>query len=240
MAAASDSWGQGPARTRPARHRQGRFRAFRSARRHSFLVRRLRVLLPVAGVLMITGFAVATHFGLPGDLDLSTARLSVTSNGIVMERPNLKGFDQRNREYSVVADRAVQALTKPNEVRLDTIVATLGTTATGLTTVTAETGDFDRNKNTMKLHGAIRIESSEGYMVTMTDADIDFAAGTMSSPNATTMTHATQTTTGQRISVTEGGKIIRLEGGVRTDITPPPRDPARQQDEPGMRDEVQP
>ena len=233
--AATDSWDRGPVRVQPLRHRQGRFRAFQSARRHSRWVRRLRLLLPVAGIVMIAGFAVATHFGLPENLDLSAARLSVTSNGIVMEHPNLTGFDQRNREYSVVAERAVQALSKPNEVHLDAIVARLGTQDAGLTTITAQSGDFDRIKNTMKLHGAIRVDSSEGISVDMTDADIDFAAGTMSSPNATTLTQGAQTTTGQRIAVSEGGKVIRLEGGVRTDIEPsadmradaavPPQDP---------------
>ena len=219
-------WQNATAPPRRGSDRQRRRRAFQAARRHSRLVRRLRILLPAGGICVVVAFVIGTHLALPGDLDLSAARLSVTPSAIIMERPHLKGFDARKREYSVQADRAVQALANPNSVRLENIVATLGEGPESATKVTAESGDYDRVASTLKLYGAIAVDSSDGYLVSMTDADIDFEAGTLASPNPTTMTQGTHTTTGQRISVTEGGKVIRLEGGVRTTFTPAKRESA--------------
>ena len=122
--ALSASWQDAAAPSRPVSDRQRRRRAFQAARRHSRLVRRLRILLPVTGTCLVLAFFVVTRLSLPEGLDLSAARLSVTPSAIIMERPHLKGFDKRNQEYSVVAERAVQAMGNPNVVRLEKIAAT--------------------------------------------------------------------------------------------------------------------
>lgn len=218
--ALSASWQNAAAPQPPVTERQRRRRAFQAARRHSRRVRLLRVFLPVAGGFVVLALFVATRLSLPEGLDLAAARLSVTPSAIIMERPHLKGFDKRNQEYSVAADRAVQAIATPNLVRLETIVATLGTEGQSQARITAEAGDYDRVASTLKLHGAIAVQSPEGYSVTMTDADVDFNAGILTSPNPTTLVLGTLTTTGQRISVSDDGDLIRLEGGVRTTITP--------------------
>ncbi len=57
----------------------------------------------------------------------------------------------------------------------------------------------------------------------MTDADIDFNAGTMRSDNPVTVIYADGEITGQRFRATEGGKRILFEGGVSTTIMPPKR-----------------
>ena len=224
--ALSEPWQDAAAPPRPVSDRQRRRRAFQAARRHSRLVRHLRILLPVTGACVVLAFFVVTRLSLPESLDLSAARLSVTPSAIIMERPHLKGFDKRNQEYSVVAERAVQAMGNPNVVRLEKIAATLGSDGTGQTQINAESGDYDRAAGTLKLHGAIAVDSTDGYSVTMTDADIDLDAGTLASSNPTTLVQGTHTTTGNRLSVTDDGKVIRLEGGVRTTFLPGKRQPA--------------
>jgi lipopolysaccharide export system protein LptC len=224
--ALSASWQDAAAPSRAVSDRQRRRRAFQAARRHSRLVRRLRILLPVTGTCLVLAFFVVTRLSLPEGLDLSAARLSVTPSAIIMERPHLKGFDKRNQEYSVVAERAVQAMGNPNVVRLEKIAATLGNEGAGQTRINAESGDYDRAAGTLKLQGAIAIDSADGYSVTMTDADLDFSAGTLASANPATLVQGTHTTTGNRLSVTNDGEVIRLEGGVRTTISPAKRQAA--------------
>ncbi|MDQ3559046.1 MAG: hypothetical protein M3453_07650, partial [Pseudomonadota bacterium] len=56
-----------------------------------------------------------------------------------------------------------------------------------------------------------------------TDADIDFGGGTIASPNRVTLRFADSETTGGAISVTGGGQVIVMEGGVRTTLMPPKR-----------------
>ena len=211
----------------PAQHEvPDRFRrrsAFEAARRHSRFVRRMRVLLPVAGTLAVVIFAVATQFSLPTDLDISVARLSVTRNSIIMENPHLTGFDAKNREYTVSADRAVQALSAPDEVRLEDITALVKVEGQGSANVTAETGDYDNAAGTLKLFGGIAVDSSEGYTLRLEDADIDLKSGTMSSSNPVAVTYGDSRTTGEKISVSGGGHVIVLEEGVRTTLMPPKR-----------------
>lgn len=203
-----------------------RRRAFQAARRHSRLVRRLRVALPLAGASILLAFVGVTQFALPGALDLSVARLSVTRNSIIMENPHLTGFDADNREYSVEADRAIQALTSPSQVRLEDITARLRVPGQGTATIEAAAGDYDNTKSTLLLHGGIAVDSSEGYALRMTDADVDLRAGTMASSNPVTVSYEDSETTGQSLSVTRGGQLIVLEGGVRTVLMPPKRQPA--------------
>jgi lipopolysaccharide export system protein LptC len=140
-----------------------------------------------------------------------------------MDNPHLTGFDADKREYSVTADRAVQALADPNAVRLDEIVATVTTAGRGTATISAESGDYDNKETTLKLVGGIAVNSLGGYALRMTDADIDLRAGTMSSANPVTVRYATSSTTAGSISVSGGGQVIVLGGGVRTTLLPPKR-----------------
>lgn len=221
-----DSWHEASAVALGQPDRHERRRAFHAARRHSRLVRALRVLLPVAGGLAVLAFSVVTRFALPGDLDLSAARLSVTPNSIIMDNPSLTGFDSENRGYSLSADRAIQALARPEQVRLENIEATVSVAGRGTASVTAESGDYDNAESTLKLYGGIAVDSSDGYALRMSNADIDFGRGTIASANPVTVRYGESQTTGQSLAVTGGGQLIVVEGGVRTTLMPPKRFPA--------------
>lgn len=203
-----------------------RRKAFAAALRHSRTVRWLRILLPLAGVVGVAAFFVLTQLGLPIALDLSAARLSVTPNAVIMEQPNLSGFDADGHEYSVRADRAIQPLTTPDRVRLEAIRATLAAAGQGTTTVSADSGQYDHRDRTLRLEGSIAVQSSEGYALRMTDVDIDFRAGSMQSGNPVTVTYADSEITGQRFLATDGGRRLLFDGGVRTVVIPPKRDAA--------------
>jgi lipopolysaccharide export system protein LptC len=201
-----------------------RRRAFAAARRHSFRVRMLRVALPLFGLAAIAGLFALTRLGLPGPLDLSAARLSVTPNAVIMENPNLTGFDGDEREYSVAARRAVQPLTSPDQVHLEAIEATVTVPGQGVTTITAGSGDYDHGALTLRLEGDVVVDSSGGYALRMQDADIDFEAGTMRSGNPVTVTYSDSEVTGQRFEATDGGRHLLFTGGVESTIMPPKRE----------------
>lgn len=200
-----------------------RKRAFLAARRHTRLVRILRLLLPIVACLAVAAFFVKVNLGLPGDLDLSAASLSVTRNSIIMDNPHLTGFAGDGREYSLSADRAIQPLSNPGQVRLEAIDAKIATAGRGTTSVTAEAGDYDHEKGSIKLLGTIQVNSADGYRLNMTDAEVDFSAGTLVSDNPISIGYAESEVAGDRLSVSDGGKRIVIEGGVRTVLMPPKR-----------------
>jgi lipopolysaccharide export system protein LptC len=202
----------------------GQSRAFQRVRRHSLLVHVLRILLPVAGVLSVLVLLILTRLGLPINIDLSGAQLSVTPNAIIMDNPHLTGFDEDNRHYSVRADRAVQELNNPNRVQLENVAATVAMAAYGTATISAAAGDYDNNEGTLRLSGGISIDSSDGYVLRMEDAHIDFGLGTLSSDNPVTIGYQDSETRGNSLEVTESGAVIVLDGDVTTTIMPPKRD----------------
>ena len=221
--ALSASWQDTGAYPRAPAGRLQRRRAFAKARRHSRSVALLRVLLPVAGLLAVAGFVVKTHFSLPGDIDLTAANLSVTRNSIIMDRPHLTGFDGDRREYSLLADRAIQPLSSPGQVRLEDIEAKLSAAGQGPTSITAEAGDYNHENSTLQLLGAIAVDSAEGYRLRMSGASVDFGAETMASDKPVSIGYADSEITGERMSVTDGGNVIVIEGNVRTVLMPPKR-----------------
>lgn len=221
--ALSASWQPDGAPERRGRARPTQNKAIRAAHRHSRRVFWLRVLLPVIGTAAVVGFLVVTQLGLPGDLDLSAARLSVTKNAVIMDRPHLTGFDGERREYIVSADRAIQALASPDKVKLEAIEATIKTAGQGTTRVVADTGDYDHTAQTLHLAGSIAVQTGEGYTLHLTDADIDFKAGTMKSDNATKVDYGDSTVASDRLAVSDNGKLIVFDGSVRTTILPPKR-----------------
>jgi lipopolysaccharide export system protein LptC len=217
------SWQEAGASVDAPGERALRQRAFAAARRHSRYVRLLRIVLPILAMLAVAAFFTKVHFAFPGDLDLSAASLSVTPKAIIMDRPHLNGFDRKQRQYSLVADRAIQPLNKPTEVRLENIQAKLAGAGHGLTTVTAEAGNYDHQKRTLQLIGKISIESAEGYRLEMTGARIDFGAGMLASENPVSIGYTGDKITGDSLSVTGGGDIIVIDGHVRTTLMPPKR-----------------
>ncbi len=205
--------------------RTARAKAFVAARRHSRLVRVLRALLPLLAVGAVAGFVVITRLGFPAALDLDALRLSVTRNSIIMDRPHLTGFDHHHREYSIVASRAIQPLLNPNQVRLEDIEAKIETANGTTTTINAEAADYDHSNGVIKLLGAITADTPSGYSVHLTDADVDLSAGTLVTENPVTIEYGGSRVTGKRFSSSDGGKVIVIEGDVRTVLLPPKRTP---------------
>lgn len=222
--AISASWQDTSPRAPRRQRAPNRRGAFAAARRHSRLVRVLRILLPGGTIFVIAVFLMLTRLSLPGDIDLTSGRLSVTRNSIIMDSPRITGFDRDGRQFFLNADRAVQALANPDQVRLEAIEAKVIAAGHGATTITAESGDYDHGDSTLDLHGEIVLNSEEGYAVRMRDADVDFTRGTLTSPNPVSIGYQGSEITGQRFSVSQGGKVLAFDGGVRTTLMPPKRD----------------
>ena len=57
----------------------------------------------------------------------------------------------------------------------------------------------------------------------MIDAQVDFSNGSLVSENPITVGYGDSKLSGKRLSVTDGGKVILIEGDVRTTLMPPKR-----------------
>src|SRR5689334_12670381 len=91
-------------------------RAFRAARRHSRLVRVLRVTVPVVVVGSLASTVLATYLNplrmLPNMP--SVDNVVISGSKITMEKPRVSGYTQDGRAYDMSAVAARQDLTKPD------------------------------------------------------------------------------------------------------------------------------
>mgnify|MGYP000952187392 CR=1 FL=1 len=95
---------------------------FRSAARHSRLVRILRVAVPAAvlvSMAVVIGISIFNPFRiLMPKLPVSIDNLVVSGTKITMENPHLSGFSADRRPYELRAKAAVHDLANPDLVEL--------------------------------------------------------------------------------------------------------------------------
>ncbi|TDI57652.1 MAG: LPS export ABC transporter periplasmic protein LptC [Alphaproteobacteria bacterium] len=201
----------------------GRHATFASAQRHSRMVAILRKALPFVGVAALLAFVVVARLSAPGRPDFTVARTTIERNTIVMDRPVLTGYDTDNREYRVSADRAIQKMAAPNQVRLEEIRAEVTIRGRDGVVITAKGGDYDHSRGTLALYGGLTVDSDDGIRVRMKNADIDFANRTLTTKNPVSILNQDSETTADAMTVTDGGNVIVLSGRVQTRLMSPKR-----------------
>jgi len=108
-----------------------RARAFRSAKRHSWLVRILRKVLPVLAVLVLAAYFVSTRMNVQvGGIAASIDGMEIANGALRMLNPTLKGKDEENGDYVIKADYADQDVANPNLIDLNTIKADVNNSST--------------------------------------------------------------------------------------------------------------
>jgi lipopolysaccharide export system protein LptC len=148
--------------------------------RHSRRVGVLRITLPVIAVVAVGGFFVTMRFAdLSGAAAIAVGGININTKSLVMDAPHMSGFDSNRRPYQVKATKAVQDLVNPKIVNLETIDAHFATDDTNTAVLKARAGILDNLRNRLGLRNGITIVTSDGYHVTMVDADIDISKGTM-------------------------------------------------------------
>ncbi|MFO1184795.1 MAG: LPS export ABC transporter periplasmic protein LptC [Bauldia sp.] len=187
---------------------------FAAAKRHSRLVRALRVLLPVAVVAGGTAF-LATVYVLPKfNSLLNFAKVDIESNALVMDAPKVSGFSGTRRSYELSARRAMQSLENPKVVTLEAIAARLGLETDATANVGAGRGIYDSQNETLHLEEGISIETANGYQASLQDAHIDLKRGTFASDHPIELRSADSTIRGNKVEITDGGKRIMVTDGV--------------------------
>ncbi len=176
-----------PARTDPqtarsywTMNRSDSARAFRAARRHSRLVRILRVAIPLGVVLVFAAVTLMTYFNplrVLSGVPASVGDMVVHGSKITMEQPKLSGFTRDARAYKLTADSAAQDLTKPDIIELSHIRAQVQMKDKSTVHMSALQGTYDSKSQMLELHHDIRLNSSNGYTGRLSEATVDIQEG---------------------------------------------------------------
>jgi len=192
-------------------------RAFRAARRHSRLVRMLRIAIPAVVVLGTTVIVLITYFNplrMLGQLPIDVGSLVVSGSKITMEHPRLSGFTNDARAYELSADAAKQDLTKPDLIELRNLRATVEMQDKATIEMLATTGTYDSKGEMLKLDQNIMLSSSTGYSGHLSEAMIDMRKGYVVSKHPVELQLLQGTLNANRLEIIDSGDLVRFDGGV--------------------------
>jgi lipopolysaccharide export system protein LptC len=191
-------------------------RAFRTARRHSRLVRILRVAVPVT-VVGALGFTVLLTYFNPlrmlGKLPLNIDNLVVSGTQITMEKPRLSGFTHDSRAYELSAQAAKQDLTKPDLVELQNLHAKVQMQDNSTMVMSAATGLYDAKSETLKLKKDILLSNNQ-YEGRLSEATVDIRKGNVVSNEPVQLKMLQGQLDANHLEVLDSGDLVRFSNGV--------------------------
>ena len=194
-------------------------RAFRTARRHSRAVRIMRVAIPLAVVVIVGGFGLATYFNplrVIAKLPVNIKDLVVSGTKITMEKPRMSGFTKDGRAYEFIADAAAQDLTKPDIVELQNIRAKLQMPDKSTMDLSADTGVYNTKLEMLQLDTNIVLTSSDGNKGRLSQAMIDIRKGNVVSDQPVELEFLQGVLKGNKMEIVDSGDLVRFHGGVDT------------------------
>jgi lipopolysaccharide export system protein LptC len=195
-------------------------RAFRAARRHSRLVRLLRLAVPVAVAGAIAVTVLVTYFNplrMLGKLPINVDNLVVSGTQITMEKPRLAGFTHDSRPYELSAQTARQDLTKPDLVELQNLHAKVQMQDKSTMLMSAAKGLYDAKNETLKLQKDIVLSSSQ-YEGHLSEAMVDVRSGNVRSDAPVQLKMMQGQLDANRLEVLESGDLVRFTNGVTLEL----------------------
>lgn len=205
-----------------------RAKHFRKVRRHSILVRILRLLLPVLGIGTIGAVVFITTFvpkiGIGGfELDPGMT-LSFNGSSILMNNPKLSGFGDDGQSYEVKADSATQSILNPGLINLNGLFAKITLEDGTWANVRSQEGLYNNDSSELTIQSPIQVDSSEGYQVTLQNAEVDLKSGKLTSQSPVEVRSETGFMQANQLIIDNNGKRIRFTNGIRVTIVPPDSD----------------
>jgi lipopolysaccharide export system protein LptC len=192
---------------------------FDRARRHSRRVAFLKFGLPVFAALAVVGIVGAFFWSAASLPSINLGATKIEDGKLVMDNPQLNGFDQKKRPYSLAARKAIQDATHPTRITLEEITASLPMD-TGVAKVVAGNGFYDADAQTLKLGGSVSLDTEDGMSIRLDDADIDIGAGEMKTVNTVMVDTGRAVVNALGLTVEDKGARIVFESRVRMTIRP--------------------
>ena len=209
----------GNSQGRPLDAQPGRVEAaFASARRHSGVVRALKIVLPVAAVLMVVAFVGKSWISAPTGVSVDLGGTSIDSGRLVMADPKLDGFTSDDRPYKMSASRAIQDIGNASRIDLEGIDARLPFADENWMTVAAKTGVFDRDANTLSIDSDLEMNTDTGIRALLRSATVDIGNGSLETKDPVDITLDGSRIEADSLLVRDKGAVMIFKDRVRMQI----------------------
>lgn len=203
-----------------AKDRQTRRDVYQAALKHSGTVRRLKIILPLAAVV-ISALFIAVSFVrafLPENIKIESAK--VENGEIVMEKPTVSGRNADGIAYSMTAVRALQSIVHPNMIRLQDIHAKVPVNDGLMARVTAKAGTFDRGNDKLDMTEPFTLDLSSGISAYFKSAHLDIKEGSMQTDDPVSVVGSQFSIVANRLIIDDKGNEIIFDGGVKMKTAP--------------------
>jgi len=196
-----------------------RIKAIATARRHTRLVRILRLSLPVCALATLGLYFLSSNISISlGDMQASVGEIQLNRENLRMINPKLEGVTQDDGAYKLTADYAEQEIGNMETLRLHAVKAQLTQPKDAWSKLTAPKGTFNSKKEALELYGGINIATSTGMTAKLERADIDLKTQVIRSKVPVEVEAKEGTLTAQRLEIKTTQKRILFSGDVRVHI----------------------
>ena len=207
-----------------------RTRAFRAARRHSALVKALRVLCPLAALTLAGLYFLPSKIAVEVDVDGGTASVEdvvITEGDLKMVNPRLNGIHPKHGTYDIRAETATQRIINPDLITLNTLRGELVSKAGEKTTLAAPSGFFDSKKEQMTFATGLTISGDAGYSGRLQTATAYFKDNKLVTTDPVDLAFHSTTIKAEGMTFYSSEKRAIFTGNVRVHLK---REPSRKRD----------
>ncbi len=196
-------------------------RRFRAARRHSRLVRALRMAIPAGIAAAFAIVVLVTYFNplrMLSQLPINLNGVVVSGTKITMEQPRLSGFTRDSRAYELSAVSAEQDLTTPDIVELQRLRAKVAMQDDNTMEMSASSGTYNSKNEVLNLKQDIQLSSTSGYRGRLSEATVDIGKGHVVSNKPVELKMLQGTLNANKLEIFDSGNLVRFQGGVVMDL----------------------
>ncbi len=200
---------------------------FRKARRHTKLVKVLRLALPVSGAMMCVIYvgALVGSGGFSSGLP-EVAIPRITPQDLSMQNPNYDGVTEDGGTYRVAAARARQNFDRTDFIELESITADLVAKDKTATKLTAVSGVFNHKENVLDLKEKIEIRSDNGFSADLSSAIVRTREGRINSDEPVRVGFPAGAVTAKRLEIRQKLREVTFVEEVVARLVPPAKAPA--------------
>lgn len=190
-----------------------------AARRHSSIVKALKIALPTGGIAVagLYGLSIATTIGLAEHIPALNVP-KILPEHLAMQNPHYEGYSKDGGKYWVKADQAQQDLKNLNLIKLTAITGEITDGNKQKTTLKAARGTFDNSANVLELFEAIDVSGDGGLKAQLTRATIKTKDNIITSEEPVVVTMQAGQITASRMTARQKVKEYTFVDDVRTHL----------------------
>ena len=231
MAAASQSTVIAPAgrvaSSRPiAIDAEIRARSFGQARRHTWFVKMMRLLLPVISIGLVVSYGLTAKLKFRvGNGEVTAGPMVIDTENLTMKNPKYDGFGKDGSSYHIESVSAQQDLRRAGPILLNEIDGVFNQVNDNKIKIKAARGVFDQKADTLELKDKIDINGDDGMAARLTQATISIKEHKIVSVQPVEIEMAAGKISGQTMVLLQQKREVYFDNGVVASLRPEPKAP---------------